>query len=95
MKKILIASALAVAVLAQPAKAEVIDVSTIKCADLSKMKQEEISYLLIWLHGYFGGKAGDTTIDLAALESNGTAIGDKCAANPELGLMTAITQLTQ
>ena len=50
------------------AKAEVIDISTIKCKDLETMSKDEVSYVLVWLHGYFGGKAGDTTIDLAAFE---------------------------
>jgi hypothetical protein len=54
-----------------------------------------VSYVLIWLHGYFGGKAGDTTIDLAAFEENGKAIGEKCAENGELGLMTVISQLAE
>jgi acid stress chaperone HdeB len=93
MKKLAIIVALTI--LSAPlAKAEVVDVSTIKCSDLGKMSKDEASYILIWLHGYYGGKAGDTTIDLAALESAGTAIGEKCGENPDLGLMTAITQLT-
>ncbi len=95
MKKLIIAAALLAMVGAAPAKAEVIDVSTVKCSDLATMKEDEISYLLIWLHGYYGGKAGDTTIDLASLESAGGAIGEKCGANPELGLMTAIQQMVQ
>jgi acid stress chaperone HdeB len=95
MKKIMITAALLAMIGAAPAKAEVIDVSTIKCSDLAAMKADEASYLLIWLHGYFGGKAGDTTIDLAAMEDAGKAIGEKCAENPDLGLMTAITQLAQ
>ena len=78
-----------------PACAEVIDISTIKCGDLAKMSQEEVSYLLIWLHGYYGGKAEDTTIDLTALETVSKDIGEKCAENPEFGLMTAVTQVTQ
>jgi len=94
MKKLALLAALAV-LNAQAAKAEVVDVSTIKCSELGTMSKDEASYILIWLHGYYGGKAGDTTIDLAALEKAGTAIGEKCATNPDLGLMTAITQLSQ
>jgi acid stress chaperone HdeB len=44
--------------------AEVIDLSTIKCADITKMSETEGSYIMIWLHGYYGGKAGDTTMDI-------------------------------
>jgi acid stress chaperone HdeB len=95
MKKLLGLATLAATLSTLPAHAEVIDVSTVKCSELATMKPEEASYLFIWLHGYFGGQAGDTTIDLGAMEAVGTAIGEKCAANPELGLMTAIQQLGQ
>jgi acid stress chaperone HdeB len=95
MKKVLFATAIFSILGNSPAKAEVVDISTVKCSDLIAMKTDEASYILMWLHGYFGGKAGDTTIDLAAMESAGSAIGEKCAENPELGLMTAIQQLTQ
>ena len=63
------------------AQAEVIDLSTVKCADIAKMIEEEGSYLMIWLHGYYGGKAGDTTLDTAAFEEAGKAIGEKCGEN--------------
>jgi acid stress chaperone HdeB len=75
------------------ARAEVIDLSTIKCSDIAKMSDEEGSYLMIWLHGYYGGKAGDTTMDTESFESAGKEIGDSCAENPELGLMTIINQI--
>ena len=95
MKKLLGLATLAATLSTLPAHAEVIDVSTVKCSELATMKPDEASYLFIWLHGYFGGQAGDTTIDLGAMEAVGTAIGEKCGANPELGLMTAIQQLGQ
>lgn len=78
-----------------PARAEVIDISTIKCSDLATMTDEEGSYLLIWLHGYYGGKAGDTTIDMDSFEAAGKEIGESCAASPDLGLMTVINQIDQ
>ncbi len=81
------------ALAALPARAEVIDISTIKCSDLATMNADEGSYLLIWLHGYYGGKAGDTTIDMDSFEVAGKEIGEACAASPELGLMTVINQI--
>ncbi len=75
------------------AQAEVIDLSTVKCSDIAKMSETEGSYIMIWLHGYYGGKAGDTTMDTDSFEATGKAIGESCAANPDLGLMTAINQL--
>ena len=93
MKKIAIATSVLFLALAQPVQAEVIDISTVKCSDLATMNEEEASYLLIWLHGYYGGKAGDTTIDLEGFAAAGTDIGTKCGENPELGLMTVVQQL--
>ena len=95
MKKLLTAAAILILTNSIPARAEVIDVSTIKCSEALAMSKDEMSYVLIWLHGYFGGKAGDTTIDIDAWGESGTAIGEKCGENPNLGLMTVIEQLTK
>jgi HdeA/HdeB family len=92
--KTLIASAAALFLLAAaPAQAETIDVSTLKCSELVAMNAEEGSYVMVWLHGYFGGEANDTTIDLDAFEMMGTAIGEQCGSNPELGVMTVVKQI--
>ncbi len=92
LKKIAMAAGILLAVSAT-AQAEVIDLSTIKCSDIAKMTESEGSYIMIWLHGYYGGKSGDTTMDTDSFEATGKAIGEACAANPELGLMTAINQI--
>ena len=93
MKKLLAATAVLMMVNSFSAQASVIDVAAIKCKELLAMSPEEISYIFIWVHGYYGGKAGDTTIDLASMDSAGKAIGAKCAANQSLGLLTAIEQM--
>jgi acid stress chaperone HdeB len=96
LKKIALAAALLVAanaVASVGARAEVIDLSTVKCSDLAKMSDEEGSYLLIWLHGYYGGKAGDTTMDTESFEAAGKEIGTACGESPELGLMTVINNI--
>ncbi len=92
LKKIALAAGLLLAIGAT-AQAEVIDLSTIKCSDIAKMNESEGSYVMVWLHGYYGGKAGDTTMDTDSFEASGKAIGEACAENPELGLMTAINQI--
>jgi acid stress chaperone HdeB len=92
LKKIALV-ALTVAAFTAPLRAEVIDLSTVKCSDIAKMSDEEGSYLMIWLHGYYGGKAGDTTMDTDSFEAAGKEIGTACGENPELGLMTIINQL--
>jgi hypothetical protein len=75
------------------ARAETIDVSTIKCPEPGAMIKGEASYLMFWLCRHNGGEAGEKTIDLSAMESIGKAIGEKYAGNPELDSMTAINQL--
>lgn len=95
MFKFTIAACCAVLAFSTPVQAEVVDVSTIKCSDLATMSEDEASYVLIWLHGYYGGKSEDTTIDLEGFTAQGTEIGTKCAESPELGLMTVVQQLEE
>lgn len=77
---------------AAPAQAEVIDLATVKCSDLGTMSQEDGAFFFVWLHGYYGGQAGDTTMDVNAMEESGKAIGEYCAANPEVGVLSAVSQ---
>ena len=93
MLKVIAVTASVMMAISASARAEVIDLSTIKCSDIAKMDESEGSYIMIWLHGYYGGKAGDTTMDTESFEAAGKAVGEACAANPELGLMTAINQI--
>ena len=95
MKKIFALALVAATFAISQARAEVIDVSTIKCSDLTAMTTDDASYLLIWLHGYFGGKAEDTTIDLKSFETVAGEMCAKCVENPDLGIMTAVQQVTQ
>jgi acid stress chaperone HdeB len=92
LRKILALAGMAIA-LAGQAKAEVVDLSTVKCSELSDMSAEDVSYLLIWIHGYYGGKAGDKTIDLESLGEAGKRIGEACAENPDLGLLTVTDRI--
>lgn len=64
---------------ALPTRAEVIEMSTIKCSDIATMNADDGGALLIWLHGHYGGKVGDTTIDMEPFEAAGKDIGDACA----------------
>ena len=82
MKRILAATLLTLALAPAPASAEVIDLATVKCSDLASMSEEDVSYFFVWLRGYFGGKAGDTTMDLSAVEDAGKTIGAYCGQIP-------------
>ena len=94
MKKILLAAAVLMSAGTYGAKAEVIDLATVKCSDLASMSADDSSFFFTWVHGYFGGQAGDTTMDIGAMEAAGKSIGEYCAANPDVGVLAAVKQLS-
>ena len=93
MKRTLAAAALAVLAFTLPARAETVDLATVKCSELGTMKPEEATFMFSWLLGYSSGQAGTTTMDLSAMESIGTKIGEYCGANPDVGLLSATTTI--
>lgn len=81
------AAALGVAVL--PSRADPVDMSTITCAQLLAMKQDEVSFVLIWVQGYNAGAKEETSMDPDAL---GKSVNDTvayCQENQEMSVMNA------
>jgi acid stress chaperone HdeB len=99
MKRILAAAALAAlafsapAHFSTPAQAETIDLATVKCSELATMDEQGATFMFTWLLGFASGQAGTTTMDLTAMESMGTEIGEYCGKNPDVGLLSAATQV--
>ncbi len=93
MKRTLAAAAISALAFAMPAAAETVDMATVKCADLANMKEDEVNFMFSWLLGYAGGQASDTTIDLSSMDAIGKSIGEYCAANPDVGLVAAVTNV--
>lgn len=93
MKRTLVATVLATIILAVPAHAETVDLATIKCSELGTMKQDDADFMFAWLLGYAGGQTGTTTIDLGDMDSLGTDIGNYCVKNPDVGLLSAATEV--
>ena len=93
MTRTLAASAIAALFLTVPAQAETVDLATVKCSELADMKADDASFMFAWMLGYAGGQTGTTTLDLSAMEAVGTDIGEYCAANPEVGLLSAATEV--
>lgn len=96
MKRILAAVALAATCLTLPvltlsARAETVDLATVKCSELATMKEEDASFMFAWLLGYAGGQSSTTTIDLSTVDTIGTDIGEYCGKNPDVGLLSAAT----
>ena len=93
MKKQLIATILLLSANYIPAKAEIIDLATVKCSELGTMSESEGTFLFSWLLGYMAGQDNKTTMDLAALETAGEEIGKYCAANLDVGVLTAANEV--
>lgn len=86
--------ALAVLFLATaPLHAETIDVGQATCKDVLELKSDDLTAILMWTHGYFGGQANDTTIDFKAFEAAGKVIGEYCGKNPDENWLEAIEKL--
>lgn len=79
--------------LAAPARAEIINMATITCKDLLEGKAEDIGAILMWLHGYYGGRSGDTRLDIEAFTKGSEQIGKFCGQNPTLTVMQAIDRI--
>ncbi len=93
MKRTLAVATIAALAFTLPASAETIDLGTVKCSELATMNESDASFMFTWLLGYAGGQAGSTLMDLGEMGSVGTQIGEYCAANPEVGLLSAAMEI--
>ena len=93
MKKLIGAAVLAAFLFPAAAQAETIDLATVKCSELATMDKEGGTFIFTWLLGYQSGVAGTTTMDLGAMESLGSKIGEYCASNANVGLLAATTAI--
>lgn len=89
MKKLIAAAALLAAVSTAPAKAEMLDMSTVTCGALATMGEDEVAWFLIWLDGYLAGQADTTQLDIAELGNQIDGIAKVCGEKPEIAVLTA------
>jgi acid stress chaperone HdeB len=75
---------------AGPARAQVVDLSTIKCKEFVDSSKENIGVIAMWLHGYYAGKADSpAVIDFDKFTKDAEKLGKYCGNNPTHGLITA------
>jgi acid stress chaperone HdeB len=91
--KFLAAAVVALALVSSPAKAQKIDLSTITCKDFLESGQDNISYILMWLHGFYTSADDAPIIDFDKMKADGAKLGDYCRANPTNGLITAAEEI--
>ena len=78
-----------VPLLAAPASAQVVDLSTIKCKEFLDSGKETIGYIMMWLDGYFTSEDDPAIVDFDKMKQKGTKLEEYCARNPTRGLLTA------
>lgn len=87
-------SAATLAIASAPVRAEPVDMSTITCSALMGMKQDEISFVLIWVQGYMAGTEEETSMDPDALGKSVTDTVTYCGENAEMSVMNATKEVS-
>jgi acid stress chaperone HdeB len=78
-----------------PAFADDIDLSTWTCKQFVSASKDDIGVILAWLDGYYKQEDDPPVIDTTKFVDNAKKLGEYCAANPEIGLITATDKLFQ
>jgi acid stress chaperone HdeB len=89
MRRLLGATLLSSFVLASAASAQVVDLSTIKCKEFIDSDKERISYIMMWLAGYYMDEEDPAVIDFDKMKAQTQKLVTYCGQNPTLGLITA------
>jgi acid stress chaperone HdeB len=95
LRHALIAPALMAAAMfaAAPARAQVVDMSKLKCEDFLKSGKDAIAYIVIWLDGYYTGDDDPATMDFGALAAQIEKYGAYCTRNPSKTMTDAADQI--
>jgi acid stress chaperone HdeB len=89
------AVAVMVLVLANPVRANDIDLSTWTCQQFVTANKDDIGVILAWLDGYYKDEDDPPVIDTTKFVDNAKKLGEYCAAHPDIGLITATDKLFQ
>jgi acid stress chaperone HdeB len=93
MKRLWMALLVAAAFIPAQAKAEKFDLSTVTCKQFFEYNKENLSLLLVWLEGYFSDQDADPVIDFDAMGSKAKKLGEFCAKNPTVDVITAAEKI--
>ena len=93
--RLAVAVLIAMTVCSAPASAQAIDLSTIKCKDFLDSGKETVSYILMWLDGYFTNEDDPAVVDFNKMKEKGARLGEYCAKNPTHGLLTAAEEVME
>ena len=73
--------------------ADVINIATWKCSQFVNADKDTVGIVLAWLDGYYQDASAPPIIDKERFVGNAKKIGEYCAKNPDVGLITATDEL--
>ena len=76
-----------------PARAAVLDLSTMTCKQFIEGGEDQIRMVLIWLDGWYSGDEDEAIIDSDKFVANAKQFGGVCAANPTISIVTAADRI--
>src|SRR5580698_394167 len=85
--------AAAFALSSMPARAVVLDLSTLTCKQFVEGGDDEIKMVLTWMDGWYKGDEDEAIIDTEVFVANAKKFGTFCAANPSISIVNAAGQM--
>ena len=83
----------ALALSSVPARAEVLDLSTLSCKEFLAGGDDEIKMVLTWMDGWYKGDDDKAIIDTNVFVENAKKFGAYCAANPSISIVNAAEEI--
>ena len=93
MKRLLMLTVAAAMWSIVPAKAEQLDLSTVKCKEFLESSKDNIGLILMWLEGYYNDEDAPPVVDFDKMQSDGKKLGEYCGKNPGHSVITAADTL--
>lgn len=66
-----------------------VDLAATSCKDFLAAGQDNISYVMMWLDGYYATEDAEPVMDFDAMKGKAEKLGAYCAANPDAMLTAA------
>jgi acid stress chaperone HdeB len=76
-----------------PAKAVVLDLSTMTCKQFIEGGDDEIKMVLTWMDGWYKGDEDEAIMDTDVFVGNAKKFGTFCAANPTISIVNAAEKI--
>ena len=76
-----------------PTHAAVLDLSNMPCREFLATDKDEVRIILAWLDGYYKDDQDGAILDTDVLVATLKKLNEYCAANPNVGLITATDRL--